>query len=94
MLDPSSSQLPQQALDKAPSLTYALANVIERATERANDGQQAFGPIAALWEDYVESEAVRKLLQCLCTPLIQLCKDISLVATKHFDLYIKGSLPP
>jgi hypothetical protein len=93
---PSSSQPPQLApvTDKAPSLTYALANAIERATERANDGQRAFGPVAALWEDYIESKAVRELPQRLHTPLIRLCKDFSLVATRHFDAYIKGSPPP
>ena len=96
MPNPFSSPPPQLApvTDKAPPLTYALANVIERATERANDGQRAFGPVAALWEDYIESEAVRKLPQRLRTPLIRLCKDISLVATRHFDSYIKGSPPP
>ena len=53
---------PQLALviDRASPLTFALANVVERAI-RANNSQQAFGPVAALWEDYVESEAVRKL---------------------------------
>jgi len=89
------TQLPRPLVtDKAPSLTYALANVVERATERAKDGQLAFGPVAALWESYVESDAVRKLPQRLHTPLIRLCKDISLVATQHFDAYIKGSPPP
>src|SRR5271168_3746036 len=95
MPDPSSYP-PQLApvTDRAPPFTRALANVVERATERANDGQRAFGPVAALWEDYIESEAVRNLPQRLRTPLIQLCKDISLVATRHFDSYIKGSPPP
>lgn len=91
-----SSHPPQLApvTDRAPPLTRALANVVERATERANDGQRAFGPVAALWEDYIESEAVRKLPQRLRTPVIQLCKDFSLIATRHFDAYIKGSPPP
>jgi len=93
---PSSSQPPQLALDtnRAPPLTRALANVVERATERANDGQRAFGPVATLWEDYIKSEAVRELPQRLRTPVIQLCKDLSLLATRHFDAYIKGSPPP
>jgi hypothetical protein len=77
-----------------PPLTRALANVVERATERANDGQRAFGPVAALWEDYIKSEAVSELPQRLRTPVIQLCKDLSLLATRHFDAYIKGSPPP
>ena len=95
MPDPSSHP-PQLALvtDKAPPLTRALANVVERATERANDGQRAFGPVAALWEDYIKSEAVCKLPQRLRTPVIQLCKDFSLIATRHFNAYIKGSPPP
>jgi hypothetical protein len=48
-----------------PPLIYALANVVERATERATDGQWIFSPVAALWDEYTESKAVRALPQRL-----------------------------
>ena len=85
---------PPTPLRVAPSLTVALSNVVERATERANEGQRAFGPVATLWEEYIESDAVRALPQRLRNPLVRLCKDVALVATRHFDAYIKGSPPP
>jgi hypothetical protein len=77
-----------------PPLTFALANVVERATKRAIDGQRIFSPIATLWDEYLESEAVRALPQGLRPPLLRLCKDISTLATRHFDAYIKGSSLP
>lgn len=89
----SASQQPTP-LRAASSLTRALSNVVERATNRANDSQRAFGPIAKLWEEYAESDAVRALPLRLRTPLVRLCNDIALVATTHFDAYIKGSPPP
>jgi hypothetical protein len=91
MSAPAPQQLPPLP---APSLTRALSNVVERATERANDSQRVFGPIAKLWEEYAESDTVRALPQRLRSPLVRLCKDIALVATTHFDAYIKGSPPP
>jgi len=77
-----------------PPLTFALANVVERATKRAIDGQRIFSPIATLWDEYLESKAVRALAQGLRPPLLRLYKDISTLATRHFDTYIKGSSLP
>lgn len=77
-----------------PSLSYALTNVVQKAAERSSDGQRIYGPIATFWEEYVESDAVRKLPERLRYPLICLCKDISATANRHFDAYLKGSHPP
>ena len=81
-------------LPAKPPLTFALANVVERATKRATDGQRIFSPIAALWDEYIESEAVRALPQGLRPHIQRLCKDISTLAIRHFNAYIKGSAPP
>jgi hypothetical protein len=48
-------------LPAKPPLTFALANVVERATKRAMDGQRIFSLIIALWDEYIESKAVRAL---------------------------------
>lgn len=77
-----------------PSLSPALTNVVQRATDRANDGQLIYGPIAALWDEYLQSDEVRKLPVRLRNPLIALCKDISATANRHFDAFIKGTHPP
>src|SRR5271168_4797679 len=89
-----SPTIPHPTAKAIPSLSYALANVVQRATERSNDGQRIYGPIATLWEEYIESDAVRKLLVRLRYPLTCLCKDISATANRHFNTYIKGSHPP
>ncbi len=77
-----------------PHFQHALANVVERATERATDGQRIFSPVAALWDEYTKSEAVPALPQRLHQPLIRLYKEVSILATRHFNAYIKGSSPP
>src|SRR5271166_5776809 len=77
-----------------PSLSHALTNVVQRATDRANDSQCMYGPIAALWDEYLESDEVRKLPVQLRSPLRALCKDISATANRHFNAFIKGSHPP
>jgi hypothetical protein len=81
-------------IQKISSLSHAIANAVKRAAERSNDGQRVYGPIATLWEEYIESDAVRKLPERLRYPLIALCRDISATANRHFDAYIKGSHPP
>jgi hypothetical protein len=86
-------QAPQPAPAK-PLLTFALANVIKQAAKRATNGQRIFSLIAALWDEYLEFKAVRALPQGLRPPLLRLCKDISTLATRHFDAYIKGSSLP
>ena len=53
-----------------------------------------YGPIAALWDKYLESDEVRSLPTRLRSPLTALYADISNTANKHFDAFIKGSHPP
>ncbi|THV52689.1 hypothetical protein BGAL_0072g00250 [Botrytis galanthina] len=77
-----------------PSLSQALTNAANAATNRANERQQIFGPIASLWDDYLNTEAVQTLPARLLKPLTALCADISATANKHFDSYINGSHPP
>ncbi|KAJ8069229.1 hypothetical protein OCU04_002895 [Sclerotinia nivalis] len=77
-----------------PSLSQALINIINTATNRANEDQQIFNPIASLWDDYLNTETVRTLPARLRKPLIALYTDISLTANKHFDTFINGSHPP
>ena len=76
-----------------PPLSKALKDAIQVASTRAEEGQRIFGPIASLWDEYQQSETVRKLLPQLCKPLLALCQEISRTATIHFDAYIKGSRP-
>ena len=76
-----------------PLLSHALANIVQATTERAEEGQALFAPIAALWDDYIQSDTVRQLLARLRKPLETLCKEISQTATTHFDSYIKGTRP-
>jgi hypothetical protein len=52
-------------LPAKPPLIFTLANVVERATKRAIDGQRIFSPITVLWDKYIESKAVRALPQGL-----------------------------
>ena len=74
-----------------PLLSHALANIVQATTERAEEGQALFAPIAAIWDDYLQSDTVRQLPARLCKPLETLCKEISQTATIHFDSYIKGT---
>jgi hypothetical protein len=67
--------------------------VIRASSTRAKEGQRIFAPIATLWDDYLESETVRKLPPKLRKPLLALCQEISRTATRHFDAYIKGTKP-
>ena len=85
---------PPDTSPNAAPLSQALVNIANAATNRANEGQQIFGPIASLWDDYLNTEAVRILPARLRKPLIALCADISATANKHFDAYIKGTHPP
>ena len=76
-----------------PLLSHALANIVQATTERAEEGQALFAPIAAMWDNYLQSNMVQQLLAWLCKPLETLCKEISQTATTHFDSYIKGTRP-
>ena len=88
------SPTPSQQASPAPSLSQALENIVRAAATRADEGQQIYGPIAALWDGYLQTEAVRKLPARLRKPLTALCSEVSVVANKHFDAYIKGAHPP
>src|SRR5438045_9275483 len=76
-----------------PPLSQALTNAIHVANTRAEEGQRIFGPIAALWDDYSQSDSVCKLPTKLRKPLLALCQEMSRTATRHFDAYIKGTKP-
>ena len=80
-------------LPPPPLLSYALANIIQATTKRAEEGQALFAPITAIWDDYLQSDTVRQLPARLRKLLEILCKEISQTATIHFDSYIKGTRP-
>lgn len=94
MATPLPPPTPLQQTPPVPSISQALENIVRAAATRADEGQQIFGPIAALWDEYLQTEAVRKLPTRLRRPLTALCNEISAVANKHFDAYIKGAHPP
>ncbi|CAG8982031.1 hypothetical protein HYALB_00014023 [Hymenoscyphus albidus] len=73
------------------SMSYQLENIINAATTRAEEARLVFSPIAALWDDYRQSEDVQKLPSRLRKPLSTLCTEITEVVNKHFESYIKGA---
>ena len=76
-----------------PSFSHTLTNSLQRASERLTDGQLIYGPIAALWDEYLQTDAVRKLPAKLRNPLKALCNDISITTQKHFDTFLAGAAP-
>src|SRR5438045_9570829 len=66
-----------------PSFSHALTNSLQRASERLTDGQLIYGPIAALWDEYLQTDAVRKLPAKLRNPLKALCNDITKTTPNH-----------
>jgi hypothetical protein len=76
-----------------PPLSRILSETVKATTDRAQEGYTLFGPIAALWDEYLQSDAVRKLPQRHRKPLKLLCKEISKLSLTHFDAYIKGIRP-
>jgi hypothetical protein len=84
----------QQHAPPAPApLSQSLKDAIRASSTRAEEGQRIFAPIATLWDDYLQSDEVRKLPVRLRKPLLALCQEISRTATRHFDAYIKGTRP-
>jgi hypothetical protein len=81
---------PQHTPPGPPPLSQTLRNAIDAANTRAEEGQRVFGPISALWDGYVDSNAVRQLPVRLRKPLLALCHEMSRIATGHFDAYLKG----
>ena len=76
-----------------PSFSHMLMNSLQHASERLTDGQLIYGPIAALWDEYLQTDAVRKLPAKLRNPLKALCNDISITTQKHFDTFLAGTAP-
>lgn len=76
------------------TLSQSLLDAATAANARADNGQLIYGPVAALWDEYLQSEAVRKLPARFRGPLTALCTEIASVANRHFDAFIKGSHPP
>ena len=81
------------AAKPAQTLSQNFLEIAKAASVRAEEGQQIFCPISAIWDNYLQSDAVRKLPSRLRKPLTALCAEISSVANKHFDSYIKGTYP-
>ncbi|KAG4432620.1 hypothetical protein IFR05_011894, partial [Cadophora sp. M221] len=76
-----------------PPLAHILSEVVKATTDRAKEGHALFGPITALWDEYLQSDTVRKLPQRHRKPLELFCKEISELSLTHFDAYIKGIRP-
>jgi hypothetical protein len=74
----------------AQTLSQNFSNVAKAALARTEKGQQIFYPIAAMWDDYMQTDAVRKLPAHLRKPLARLYKEVASIAYEHFEAYIKG----
>jgi hypothetical protein len=81
------------AAKPAQTLSQNFLDIAKAASVRTEEGQQIFCPISAVWDNYLQTDAVRKLPTRLRKPLTALCAEISSVANKHFDAYIKGTYP-
>jgi hypothetical protein len=81
------------AVKPAQTLSQNFLDIAKAASVQAEEGQQIFCPISAIWDNYLQIDAVRKLPARYCKPLTALCAEISSVANKHFDTYIKGTYP-
>jgi hypothetical protein len=76
-----------------PSLTQNFTDIARAAVTRTEEGQRIFSPIATMWDEYMQADAVRKLPAHLRKPIQALCTEITAIANKHFDSYIKGTYP-
>jgi len=81
------------AVKPAQTLSQNFLDIAKAASARVEEGQQIFCLIAAIWDNYLQTDEVRKLPTRLRKPLTALCAEISSVANKHFDAYIKGTYP-
>src|SRR5271168_1736383 len=81
------------AAKPAQTLSQAFRDIARAASVRADEGDRIFSPIAAIWDDYLQIDVVRKLLARLRKPLSMLYTEISNIANKHFDAYLKGTYP-
>jgi hypothetical protein len=92
-MPPPTPPPPQGPAKPAQSLTQSLTGIAIAAIARTEEGQRIFSPIASLWDDYMQSDAVRGLPAHLRKPVQALCSEITTIANKHFDSYIKGVYP-
>ena len=46
-----------------------------------------------MWDDYMQTDAVRKLPAHLRKPLTRLYKEVTSIINEHFKAYIKGTYP-
>ena len=81
------------AAKPAQTLSQNLLDIAKAALVRSEEGQQIFCPISAIWDNYLQTDVVCKLPTRLHKPFTVLCTEISSVANKHFDAYIKGTYP-
>src|SRR6202043_1981155 len=82
---------PRTPAKPPPTFSYLLADSIQRASSRTAASKLIYEPIAALWDEYLASDAVRKLPARLRHPMNSLCKDFILTAQRHFDSYLTGT---
>jgi hypothetical protein len=90
-LIPPTTTTTATAANNPSSFSQALTISLKRAADRVTDGHLIYGPVAALWDEYLESDAVRKLPARLRGPLQALCRNISRTTQDHFDLYLTGN---
>src|SRR5438045_9797589 len=91
-----SPPIPTRAASTAtplPPFLHVLTNSLQHASERLTDGQLIYSPIAALWDEYLQTDMVHKLPAKLCNPLKALCNDISITTQKHFNTFLAGTAP-
>lgn len=81
------------AVKPVQTLSQNFIDIAKAALVRSEEGQQIFCPIAAIWDNYLQTDAVCKLPTRLRKPLTALCAEMSSIANKHFDAYIKGTYP-
>ena len=46
-----------------------------------------------MWDEYMQTDAVRKLLAHLRKLIQALCTEVTAIANKHFNSYIKSTYP-
>ena len=84
---------PLPAGKPAPTLTQTFEDIAKAAANRQEEGSYIFSPIAALWDTYLQTDAVRKLPVRHRKPLTALCNKLTSVAIKHYNAYLKGIYP-
>lgn len=83
--------IPPQSIKPFPSFANALSISLQRSADRLADGQLIYGPLTALLDECLQSDAVRKLPARLRNPLNALYKEIATATQNHFDSFLSGS---